>query len=81
MVPIHREPHREGELLLGWPTWDPTGQKYKRMSVKYSYPDRRGRPSRGAPEVPMETLVAMLKVALRHQQIRPAERVQLKKLL
>lgn len=81
MVPIYREEFDEGELILGWPTWDPDGKQQGRMSAKYSYPDKAGRPSRGAPEVSMEVLVGMVKLAVSHGQLSKRERDQLRKLL
>ncbi len=85
MVPIYREEFRvrdqDGELVLGWPTWDPQGKKWGRMSAKYIYPDKAGRPSRGAPEVSMEVLVGMVKLAVKNGQLREQERKQLRKLL
>ncbi len=81
MVPIYREEFEDGELVLGWPTWDPNGRQYGRMSAKYSYPDKAGRPSRGAPEVSMKALVGMIKLAVTHGQLTKQERDQLRKLL
>jgi len=76
MRPVHTEPFEDAELQLGWPTWDESGEQ-GRMSVKYAYPDSRGHTSRGAPEVPVEYLVPMLRLAIRHGALRPEDTAEL----
>ncbi len=80
MVPIYRKPYDDGELLLGWPTWDPTGKDGK-MSVKYSYKLKSGRPSRGAPEVPIRIAVDMIIFAGEYNQLTQDEIKRLQKML
>jgi hypothetical protein len=81
MVPIYREDFEDGELLLGWPTWDSTGKKWGQMSVKYRYPGKDGRPSRGAPEVSMSALVGMVKLAVKHGALSGQATADLRKIL
>lgn len=44
-----------GEIRIGTSSWSETDQ-----SVKWAYPDRRGRTSLRSPEVPIDVLVEML---------------------
>ena len=78
MVPIYRKQYEDGELLLGWPTWDPTGKMYGEMSVKYSYPRSDGRPSRGSPEIPIRIAVDMVLFAAEHGQLTHDQSDQLR---
>ena len=67
MIAIYRRPYGDeenSELVLGWPSWDPRGER-GRMSIKYSY-TRNGRISRGCPEVSMDTAVDMVIFAHEH---------------
>lgn len=70
MIRIYSRPYSEeenGELVLGWPSWDPRGEG-GRMSVKFCY-TRNGRISRGCPEVPIDVLVDMLIFSNEHDQL------------
>lgn len=69
MIPIYRRDYHDGELRLGWPTWDPTGKKHGEMGIKYIYPRSDGRPSRGSPELPVSIAVDMVLFAAEHQQL------------
>lgn len=44
-----------GEIRIGTSSWSETDQ-----SVKWAYPDRRGRISLRSPEVPIDVLIEML---------------------
>ena len=61
MIPTHIVPYGEGELRIGWASWD--DGKYEERSIKYAYPDSSGKISRGSPELPFEVLLAMLLLA------------------
>jgi hypothetical protein len=54
-------PYRDGELRIGWSSWD--NGALKSRSIKYAYKDASGKISRGSPEVPLEMLVDMLMLA------------------
>lgn len=68
MIVTHKIPYREGELRLGWASWD-DGSLTER-SVKYAYPDASGKISRGAPEISLDMLVDMLKFAAEQGGLR-----------
>ena len=61
MITTHKIPYGNGELRIGWASWD-DGSLTER-SVKYAYPDASGKISRGAPELSFDVLVAMLTYA------------------
>ena len=61
MIPTHIVPYGNGELRIGWASWD-IG-KYEERSIKYAYRDCSGKISRGSPELPFEVLLAMLLLA------------------
>lgn len=61
MIPTYVTPYNGGELRIGWASWD--GGRYKERSIKWAYPDKSGKVSRGAPEVPIEVLAEMFLVA------------------
>jgi hypothetical protein len=68
MIVTHKTPYREGELRLGWASWD-DGSLTER-SVKYAYRDASGKISRGAPEISLDMLVDMLKFAAEQGGLR-----------
>ncbi len=72
MREIQSREYEDGELVLGWPTWDPNGES-GRMSVKYRYYLGNGQPSRGAPEVPAPFLPDMVQFAAEHGGCAEAE--------
>lgn len=61
MIVTQKTPYRDGELRLGWASWD-DGSLTAR-SIKYAYRDGSGKISRGAPEIPLDVLVDMLRYA------------------
>lgn len=61
MIPTHVTPYNDGELRIGWASWD--NGRYKDRSIKWAYPDRSGKVSRGAPEISFEVLVDMFLLA------------------
>lgn len=75
MIPTYTEPYRDGELRIGWASWD--DGKYKDRSIKYAYRDSSGKISRGSPELPFDILIDMMLLAgaqgeLRNQMRAPA---------
>lgn len=72
MRDVHTREYEDGELALGWPTWDPNGES-GRMSVKYRYCLGNGRASRGAPEVPVAFLPDMVEFAAEHGALTQEE--------
>ncbi len=75
MIPTYTEPYRDGELRIGWASWDEG--KYKDRSIKYAYRDSSGKISRGSPELPFDILIDMMLLAgaqgeLRNQMRAPA---------
>ena len=48
----------EGEIRCGISSWD--GGDNESSSVKWAYQDKNGKISRGAPEVPIDVLFAMV---------------------
>jgi hypothetical protein len=82
MIPTYTEPYRDGELRIGWASWDEGN--FKERSIKYAYRDASGKISRGSPELPFDILVDMLMLAgaqgeLRSELRRPANAVDLAK--
>lgn len=64
MIPTFVKEHKEGgELRIGWASWD---EGYESRSIKWAYPDKSGKISRGSPELPFHILVDM--VLLAHEQ-------------
>ena len=64
MITTYKIPYRDGELRIGWASWD--DGKYESRSIKYAYRDSSGKISRGSPELPFDVLVDMLLLA--HEQ-------------
>ena len=58
MITTHKISYGDGELRIGWASWD--DGEYEKRSIKYAYPDSSGKISRGSPEVSFEVLLAML---------------------
>ncbi len=82
MVPIYRKTvnGENGELWLGWPTWDPQGRDRK-MSVKFVYPRSDGRPARSSPEVPIDVMVQMVAFAAELGQLTGRQRAVVRSVL
>ena len=53
-IPTYTEPYRDGELRIGWASWD--DGTFKARSIKYAYKDTSGKISRESPELPFEIL-------------------------
>ena len=69
MIPTYTEPYRDGELRIGWASWDKG--EYKHRSIKYAYPDSSGKISRGSPELPFDILIDMLDLAGKEKELEP----------
>ncbi|MCF5548852.1 MULTISPECIES: hypothetical protein [Pseudomonas] len=67
MITTYKEKYGNGELRLGWASWDDGSMT--RRSVKYAYTDSLGKVSRGSPEIPMEFLVDILEFALTQNEV------------
>lgn len=61
MIPTYVTPYNGGELRIGWASWD--HGRYKERSIKWAYPDKSGKISRGAPELPFDVLASMFMLA------------------
>ena len=70
MVPTFTIPYRDGELRIGWASWDKG--TFKERSIKYAYPDSSGKISRGSPELPFDILIDMLLLAADQKEIASA---------
>jgi len=70
MIPTFVKPHLDGELRIGWASWDEG--KFKSRSIKYAYKDSSGKISRGSPELSFEMLVAMLELAYQEGELSDA---------
>ena len=73
MIPTYKEPYKDGDLQIGWASWDKdstTGKhRYQHRSVKYSYPSKSGHISRGAPEIPFDIALDMVTLAARQGEL------------
>ena len=67
MITTHKIPYRNGELRVGWASWD-DGSLTAR-SIKYAYPDSSGKISRGSPELPFDILIDMLELAADQKEV------------
>ena len=67
MIPTHIEPYRDGELRIGWASWD--DGSFQDRSIKYAYRDNSGKISRGCPELPFDILVDMVVAAFRQGEL------------
>ncbi len=61
MITTYKVPYRDGELRIGWASWD--NGKYESRSIKYAYRDSSGKISRGSPELSFDVLVDMFLLA------------------
>lgn len=68
MIPTDIIPHRNGELRIGWASWDEG--RYESRSIKFAYRDSSGKISRGSPELPFDVLVDMLDFARDKDELR-----------
>ena len=67
MIPTHVIPYRNGELRIGWASWD--HGSYSDRSIKFAYKDASGKISRGSPELPFDILVDMIDLALAQNEV------------
>ena len=67
MIPTYKKSYRDGDLQVGWASWDKDGttgkHRYQNRSIKYSYPSKNGHISRGAPEIPFDIALDMVTLA------------------
>ena len=68
MIPTYKIPYRDGEIRIGWASWD--DGSYTARSIKYAYPDSSGKISRGSPELPFDILVDMLLTAAEQNELK-----------
>ncbi|MFG1373182.1 hypothetical protein V5F32_13480 [Xanthobacter oligotrophicus] len=68
MIPTYTEPYRDGELRIGWASWD--NGTFKDRSIKYAYRDASGKISRGSPELPFDILIDMMMLAGAQGELR-----------
>ncbi len=67
MIPTHKEPYKDGEIRIGWASWDDNAPESR--SIKYAYKNASGKISRGCPELPFDILVDMILVAKRKNEL------------
>lgn len=67
MIPTFTIPYKDGELRIGWASWDKGA--YKERSIKYAYQDSSGKISRGSPELPFDILFDMLQLAADQKEL------------
>lgn len=58
MITTYKEKYKNGELRLGWSSWDKG--RFEKKSIKYAYKDKSGKISRGSPELPIDVIVDMM---------------------
>lgn len=78
MIPTFTKRYRDGELRIGWASWDKG--KYKAKSIKYAYQDESGKISRGCPELPFDILVDMVILANEQGELSSKDVERLKKI-
>lgn len=81
MTPTYTKPYKDGDLRIGWASWDRDKEtkkmRYKSRSIKYAYL-KDGKISRGAPELPFDILLDMVVLAAEQGELEAyPERVQL----
>lgn len=69
MIPTHVVPYRNGELRIGWASWD--DGTFKDRSIKFAYRDNSGKISRGSPELPFDILIDMALLAGEQGELAP----------
>ncbi|MGW8158559.1 MAG: hypothetical protein ACWGKN_08590 [Desulfoprunum sp.] len=67
MIPTYKESYRDGEIRIGWSSWDDNALESR--SIKYAYKNASGNISRGCPELPFDILVDMILVAKRQNEL------------
>ena len=58
MNPTAFLPYRDGDLRIGWASWDDGSCRAR--SIKWAYRDKSGKISRGSPEIPFDILLDMV---------------------
>jgi len=66
MIPIFQFPYRDGQINIGWSSWDEG--RHTEVSIKYAYPDSRGRVSRGSPEIALDVFLTMREFFLEKEE-------------
>ena len=79
MIPTFTKPYRNGDLRIGWASWD--DGNFQDRSIKYAYPDTSGKISRGSPELPFDILVDMILLAHQQGELSSAQIRRLKRAL
>ena len=73
MIPTYKKRYKDGDLQIGWASWDKdsaTGKhRYQYRSIKYSYPSKNGHISRGAPEIPFDVALDMVTLAAQQGEL------------
>jgi hypothetical protein len=67
MVPTFSQSYGAGDLRIGIASWDKGD--FKSRSIKYAYPDKSGKVSRGCPELPFDVLVEMIILAHKQKEL------------
>jgi hypothetical protein len=67
MVPTFKTAYRNGEIRIGWASWD--DGSFTARSIKYAYPDSSRKISRGSPELSFDLLVDMTITALEQNEL------------
>ena len=62
-----RTSYRNGEIRIGWASWD--DKEHKSRSIKYAYKDSSGKISRGCPELPFDILIDLLLTAKEQNEL------------
>jgi hypothetical protein len=76
MIPIAVKPYRDGDLRIGWASWD--HGRFECRSIKYAYRDSSGKISRGSPEIPLDVLVDMVMFAMERGELSSDEIAKMK---
>ena len=71
MITTYKQDYEDGELRIGWASWDKG--LFKERSIKYAYRNSGGKISRGAPEIPFNTLVDMVILAYQRGELSSIE--------
>jgi hypothetical protein len=76
VIPTAKRPYtdaagNQGELRVGWASWDEG--KYEARSAKWAYRGRDGRVARTSPELSVDVLVEMLVFAFEQNELSPEQ--------
>ena len=67
MITTFTTSYRNGEIRIGWASWD--DNEFKSRSIKYAYKDSSGKISRGCPELPFDILVDLVLTAKKQDEL------------